>query len=94
MARMGGFRRKTRHKLKKPLREKGKVTLSRHLKKFKVGDRVTLILEPSVHKGVFNPRFHGRSGIVKSKKGECYEIEIKDSSKKKSLTIHPVHLRG
>ncbi len=91
---MGGFRRKTRHKLTKPLREKGKVTITRLLRKFKVGDRVTLVLEPAVSKGVFNPRFQGQAGVVKSKKGECYEVEINDSGKRKSLTIHPVHLRG
>ena len=92
MARIGGFRRKTRYKLTKGIREKGKVTVTRHLQEFKVGERVRLKLEPSVHKGTFNPRFQGKNGVVKAKKGNCYEVLIKDMNKEKNVVVHPVHL--
>jgi len=91
--RIGGFRRKTRHKLSKPLREKGKISLKRYFQKFKPGDKVVLKSEPSIHKGMYHPRFHGKSGIVKQKKGICYKVLIKDNKKEKILVVHPVHLR-
>jgi len=91
--RIGGFRRKTRHKLSKPLREKGKVSLKRYFQTFKPGDNVVLKSEPSIQKGMYYPRFHGKAGIIKCKKGACYEVAIKDNKKEKLLIIHPVHLR-
>ena len=36
---------------------------------------------------------HSKTGIVKGKKGSCYEINIKDGKKEKILIIHPVHLK-
>ncbi len=91
--RIGGFRRKTRHKLTKSVREKGKVSLSRYFQSFKVGEKITLVGESSIHEGMFHPRFHGKSGMVSGKRGKCYEIEIKDGSLSKTLVVHPVHLR-
>ena len=87
-----GIRNKTRHMLAKDLRTKGKVSISKYFRKFKNGDRVTLVIEPSVQKGVFNPRFQGKAGIVKGKKGKCYEVVIKDNRREKTLIVHPVHM--
>jgi large subunit ribosomal protein L21e len=92
--RIGGFRRRTRDKCKKPLREKGKISVRKFLQQFKIGDKVTLALEPAYQKGMYHPRFHAKTGIVKKKNGTCYDIEINDLGKKKMLIVHPVHLRG
>ena len=92
MARMGGMRRKSRYKLTKGIREKGKVAITRHFQEFKQGQKVILKIEPSIQKGTFNPRYQGKTGIVKAKKGRCYEVAIKDIKKEKSIIIHPVHL--
>jgi len=91
--RIGGFRRKTRHKLSKPAKERGKLSLRKYFQEFKIGDQVILKAEPSIQKGMYHPRFHGLSGIVKGKKGACYEVAIRDMTKQKVLIIHPVHLR-
>lgn len=91
--RIGGFRRKTRHKLAKNIREKGKVSLAKYFQKFSVGEKITLIAEPSVHMGMYYPRFYGKSGIVVGSRGRCYEVEIKDGSLTKTLIVHPVHLK-
>lgn len=91
--RIGGFRRGTRSKLKKGIRQKGKVSVTKYFQEFKLGDKVTLKAEPSVHKGMYFPRFHGKSGVVRSKKGNCYEVLIRDFGKEKTLVIHPVHLK-
>jgi len=90
--RIGGFRRKTRAKLSKNVREKGKVSQRKFFQKLVEGDRVQLTAEPAHQKGMYFPRFHGKVGIVQSKKGICYNISIKDHNKKKLLIVHPVHL--
>ena len=91
--RIGGTRRKTRHKLSKNVRDNGKISLARYLQDFNMGDRVYLTIEPSVHRGMFYPRFHGKAGVVVGKKGKCYEVQIKDINKEKIVITHPIHLK-
>ena len=91
--RIGGFRRKTRYKFKKKARNKGKISLTRYFQELKKGDKVNLIVEPSIHKGMYHPRFVGKSGTVVNKRGRCYEILIKDMNKEKNLIVHPIHLK-
>ncbi|MFH0752647.1 MAG: 50S ribosomal protein L21e [archaeon] len=91
--RTGGPRRKTRHKLSKPLRTKGKMSIRNYFQAFKEGDRVLLKAEPAIQKGMYLPRFHGKICVVKNKKGTCYELAIKDGNKQKLLIVHPIHLR-
>ncbi|MBI5392137.1 50S ribosomal protein L21e [Candidatus Woesearchaeota archaeon] len=91
--RIGGFRRKTRDKFSKPFRRKGKISLSRYFQTFQPGDKVYLIAEPSVQNGMYFPRFHGKTGEIRKKRGSCYEIQINDFTLKKTVIVHPVHLR-
>lgn len=91
--RKGGFRRKTRSKLSKSPRQKGKISIRRALQSFEDGERVLLVAEPAIQSGMYHPRFHGKSGLVRGQQGECYTVEVKDGSKRKSLIVHPSHLR-
>jgi len=91
--RIGGFRRKTRHKLAKSQRDKGKLSLTKFFQKFEVGERVTLKADPAYQKGMYFPRFHGKVGVLKGKKGRCYEVQIKDINKEKIVVVHPIHLQ-
>lgn len=91
--RIGGFRRKTRNKLKKSLRDKGKISINKYFQQFKIGEKVVLKAEPAIQKGMYFPRFHSKTGLVKGKKGSCYEIIIKDGGKAKMLIVHPIHLQ-
>jgi len=91
--RIGGARRKTRHKFSKSIRKKGKVSIREYLQNFKPGDKVSLSVEPSVHKGMYYRRFLSKIATVKSKKGRCYEVLIKDGKKTKTLIVHPVHVK-
>lgn len=91
--RIGGFRRKTRFKLKKEQRNKGKLSLTNYFREFKEGDRVKLMADPTVQKGMFHPRFYGKRGLVKGKRGNSYIVQITDGGKDKSLIVHPVHLK-
>ena len=90
--RQGKSRRKTRYLLKKKPYDKGKISLKSYFKQLKEGDKVKLIAEPAVHEGPVFRRFYGRSGIVQSKKGRCYEVKVNDGKKQKLLIVHPVHL--
>ncbi|MDD5253883.1 MAG: 50S ribosomal protein L21e [Candidatus Nanoarchaeia archaeon] len=91
--RIGGFRRKTRYKLQKKKAEKGRIVLRKFLQEFKEGDKVYLKADPAYQKGMYFPRFHGKSGIIRGKKGGCYNVMIKDGNKQKEILIHPVHLK-
>ena len=93
VSRIGGFRRKTRYKLQKNIRQKGKISLQKYFQEFKEGERCVLKAEPAIQKGMYFPRFHGKSGIVKSKRGNCYEVVIKDGKLEKIIIVHPVHLK-
>jgi len=93
VSRIGGFRRKTRKKLRKSPAQKGKISLRAYLQEFKEGDRVVLKAEPAVQKGMYFPRFHGKAGIIQAKKGKCYRVLIKDINKEKVMDVHPVHLK-
>lgn len=87
------FGRGTRQKFSKNHRTKGKISIRKFFQEFKEGERVTLKVEPAHHKGRYYPRFHGKSGFVNGKKGDCYSILIKDGEKDKMVVVHPVHLQ-
>ena len=93
MNRKGGPRRKSRQKMSKKPGERGKLRIKAILQSFKEGDKVQLVADPSYQKGLFHLRFYGTKGIVKSKKGNSYYVDIKDGNKEKSLIVHPVHLK-
>ena len=90
--RLDGARKRSRHKMKKDLRTKGKIGLTRYLKEFRAGDKAALSAEPSYHKGMYPLKLHGRIVTVNGKAGKCYEVFINDG-KRKTLLVHPVHLR-
>ena len=91
--RLGGIRRKTRYKLKKERRGRGKISITRYFQSFNAGDKIYLTVESAVQKGMYHPHFMGKSGIVKGKRGRCYEVTIDDLGKEKTLIVHPVHLK-
>jgi large subunit ribosomal protein L21e len=93
MKRIGVLRRKSRDKLKKDYRQRGKLSLTRYLQSFSEGDRVLLSVEPAVQTGMYGARFIGKSGVIKAKTGRCYEVSIMDGGKEKTIIAHPVHLK-
>ena len=91
--RKGGYRRRTRHLMRKNVRAKGKIKLAAYFAEYKPGDKVALFAEPAVQGGIYHLRFHGKTGIVKGMQGECYNVAIVDGGKAKSVLVHPVHLK-
>jgi len=91
--RIGTTQRKTRHKFKRSIREKGKIPLSKYFQTFESGEKAGLKINSNIVTGRFHSRFHGLTGTVTgNKRGTCYEVEIKDINKKKKLFVHPIHL--
>jgi len=93
MQRVGGYRRKTRSKLKKAVRDKGKVPIRKYFQSFEEGDKVYLVAESGVQTGLYHPRFHGKAGTISKKQGTNYYVKIKDGEKAKRILVHPVHLK-
>ncbi len=91
--RKGGYRRRTRHLMRKNVRAKGKIRLASYFASYKTGDKVALFAEPAVQGGIYHLRFHGKVGKVVGKQGSCYNVEILDGGKQKTVIVHPVHLK-
>jgi len=92
-ARGGSYRRRTRKLMKKHARTQGKISLRNYFSKYNKGDKVALVAEPAVQKGIFHLRFYGKHGIVQGMQGKCYLVKIKDGGKSKIMLTHPVHLK-
>ena len=91
--RVGGSRRKTRYKFKKSHSEKGKISLTKYFQELKEGQQVKLLCDPSVHKGFYHRRMHGKVGVIVGKQGDCYHVAVKDHNSTKIHIVHPVHLQ-
>ncbi len=87
-----GYRSSTRSLFKKKPRQKGKIGLSKLLQPYKVGDRVVIKVEPSLHKGMPHKRFHGRVGVVKQRRGRSYIVTVASGGKEKKVIARPEHL--
>ncbi len=63
------------------------------LREYKVGEKVTIKIDPSFHYGMPHRRFHGLTGTVIGKRGRSYIVEVYLGDKRKILIVPPVHLR-
>ena len=86
------MRSKTRYKLKKSVREKGLPNVTKLLQPYSEGDNVAIKIDPSIHRGMPHPKFHGRIGKITEKRGSAYVIKIKDGNKEKELIARPEHI--
>lgn len=77
---------------KKPVRTRGKLSLSRYFQELKKGDTVAVVREPAVQSS-FPLRLQGRTGFVEGKRGKSYVVKIKDIKKEKTFLIQPIHLK-
>ncbi len=88
-----GFRAGTRQILRKSPRRRGMFSLSKVLYQYKIGEKVVIEIEPSIHKGMPHPRFHGRTGVIVEKRGRAYVVQIRDGNKVKLIIARPEHLK-
>jgi large subunit ribosomal protein L21e len=92
MKRSKGYRSRTRSLLRKRPRERGKIGLSRILRTYQPGEKVTILIDPSVHKGMPHRRYHGRVGIVHEKRGKSYVVHVGVGNQTKQIVARPEHL--
>jgi large subunit ribosomal protein L21e len=93
MAHHNGPRKKTRYKFKKDLRSKGVLPVTRVIQQFEEGQKVHIVCEPSIQKGMPSRRFHGLTGTVIGKRGRAWVVAIRDGNKEKIVISRPQHLR-
>ena len=79
-------------RIRKHIRENGKLKLSKYFKKLNDGGSVGIVMDCGV-RASFPRRLRGASGKVIGSRGKSKLIEIKDGNKLKTFIIHPVHLK-
>ena len=94
MAHHNGPRKKTRYKLKKDLRKRGVVPVTSLIQKFDLGQKVHVVCEPSIQKGMPHRRFHGMTGTVVGQRGRAWLLAIRDGQKDKIVIARPQHLKA
>ncbi|NHI83909.1 MAG: 50S ribosomal protein L21e [Candidatus Thorarchaeota archaeon] len=88
-----GYRARTRSLMSKRIRERGMSSLSQLLVDYEIGQRVDIVINPSVHKGMPHRRYHGRTGIVTDMRGRGVVVEVKLGRATKTLIVRPDHLQ-
>jgi large subunit ribosomal protein L21e len=93
MGKSKGPRRKSRSILTKRVREKGKLSLSRILAKYELGDKVVVNIDPAIHKGMPHKRFQGKVGTIVEKRGKAFILEIPQRKTSKLIIAGPEHIK-
>lgn len=83
-----------REKLTNHPRDRGFSPPQRAIATFESGDRVHLVLDPSVTEGRFAPRFHGHTGTVLGQQGKAFKVRIRDGGAEKTIITTAAHLRA
>jgi large subunit ribosomal protein L21e len=86
------MRKKSRDKLSRTVRARGKSSVVRAIQEFDAGAMVHVIIDPSIHKGMPHPRFHGKTGEVVGKRGRAFVLKVTDGNATKTLITLPEHL--
>lgn len=73
-------------------RERGKTTLTKILHGYEAGEKVVVKIDSSVQKGIPHRRFHGRVGVVISKRGRSYVVHVPQGDATKEIIVRPEHL--
>ncbi|MHA1637249.1 MAG: 50S ribosomal protein L21e [Candidatus Thorarchaeota archaeon] len=87
-----GFRARTRSLMSKRVRSRGLQPVSSVLIDYEIGQRVNVVIDPGVHKGMPHRRYQGRTGVVTGIRGRGIVVELKVDKATKTLIIRPEHL--
>ncbi len=88
-----GIMEKTRQKFRRSPRQRGLSPITRSLQSFKVGERVTIVIDSSVQKGWPHHRFHGMTGTVVEHRGSAFVVDVRFGGRIKKAVVRPEHLR-
>jgi len=78
--------------LSRTVRARGKSPVVRAIQEFETGAMVHVIIDPSIHKGMPHPRFHGKTGEVVGTRGRAFVLRVTDGNATKTLITLPEHL--
>ncbi|MFW9886623.1 MAG: 50S ribosomal protein L21e [Candidatus Thorarchaeota archaeon] len=88
-----GYRARTRSLMSKNVRQRGINSLSKLLVDYDIGQRVDIVINPGVHKGMPHRRYHGRTGVVMGKRGRGIVVDVKLGNATRTLIIRSDHLQ-
>jgi large subunit ribosomal protein L21e len=86
------MRKKSRDKLSRTVRARGKSSVVRAIQEFETGAMVHVLIDPSIHKGMPHPRVHGKTGEVVGTRGRAFVLRVTDGNATKTLITLPEHL--
>ncbi len=66
--------------------------ISELFKELKEGDKVAITINKSFPNNI-PKRIHGRTGVIKGKRGKAYIVNLKENNKEKTFIIKPEHLK-
>ncbi|MEM3362229.1 MAG: hypothetical protein QXV64_02785 [Candidatus Anstonellaceae archaeon] len=70
-----------------------RLTASTIVKKYEIGQKVAILPHPAYPNGMPHPKYKGRVGTIIGKRGDAYEIQIRDGNKLKTLIATPEHIK-
>ncbi len=94
MAHHNGPRKKTRYKFKKNLRQRGLPPVTSLIQEFETGQKVHVVCESSIQKGMPHRRFHGKTGTVIGRRGRAWVLTVRDGDSQKVVIARPQHLKA
>ena len=92
MRKSRGYRAGTRRLLKKEPRERGKIRISKLLYEYQPGNRVVIMIDSSIQKGMPHKRYHGKVGTVIDKRGRSFIVSVTQGEATKEIIVRPEHL--
>jgi len=92
MRKSRGYRAGTRRLLKKEPRERGKIRISKLLYEYQPGNRVVIMIDSSIQKGMPHKRYHGKVGTIIDKRGRSFIVSVTQGEATKEIIVRPEHL--
>ena len=94
MKRSHGIRNKGRAVLRRKPRDRGKIPLGSLLANYSLGQRVLILINPAVQKGMPHRRYQGRIGVVAEKRGRSYVLTVASGGKyPRTIISRPEHIK-
>ena len=88
-----GIRKRTRNILRKSPRHRGMPPITHSFINYEVGEKASVVIDPSVHGGQPHVRFQGHTGTVMGKQGKAYILHLSIGKHGKDIIVGPEHLR-
>jgi len=88
-----GIRNRTRNIMRKNPRDRGMTPITHSFIEYEVGEKASVVIDPSVHGGQPHMRFQGLTGTISGKQGKAYILQVKVGKGTKDIIIGPEHLK-